>query len=295
MNLALWVPEHAGRFGCPVCLRICDRTMLSELTRAHIIPRSVGGRLTTLVCRECDSRSGTAFDRHVADEYQLNRWLRGEQSLPVRVTSGDALLTADCRLDGDRLTFEYLASHSTPGAMGAVAAGWSAEPTKVQLPGFNGKRVLRSLIYSAYLMLFRQLGYEYALSEPAARVRQIIGAPVDAEPPWRLVITAREILGDIDPRTLVPSISIVTCPSELACFAIALPSPVEGSDPRCVFLPGFGIAGRLAFERIHALDAIPRLRLTSLPTYERDRLTSAGDKGFFHWMWQEVTQSRGSA
>lgn len=264
--------------------------MLAALTRAHVVPKSVGGRLETLVCRECDSRCGSSFDRHAADEHKLNGWLRGEQTLPAKVACGDAVLTADCRFDGKAFTFEYLASKSTPRAMEDIAAAWGTVSLKVQVPGFNRKRLARSLIYSAYLMLFRQLGYEYVLSKPAAWVRGIVRAPDDAEPPSKILIATRDLGGDFDLAS-VPSVSIVKAPRELACFVIALPNPVPGAAPRCVLLPGFGEAGAKAFENVLALDTAPRLTLTLLPKWPRGFLADLANKGFFHWLWWRITQS----
>src|SRR5690606_12620203 len=64
---------------CPLCIEqvigICKDSIHydQEFTLDHFPPSSVGGKNTTLVCKKCNSNTGTEFD------YSLKKWLSIQQ------------------------------------------------------------------------------------------------------------------------------------------------------------------------------------------------------------------------
>ena len=79
------MPESADQFLCPVCKSIITGVDLEQdplkISIAHIIPKSMQGRLTTLACAKCDQRIGGDFDRHLSIEKRLIDQLREEKGI----------------------------------------------------------------------------------------------------------------------------------------------------------------------------------------------------------------------
>ncbi len=89
---------------CVVCLRELDpNDPLTELSRAHVIPASIGGKLyARFLCKRCNSRSGTAIEadlvndptvRHLVEQLadqmpELATKLRSGKTLIARTTDG---------------------------------------------------------------------------------------------------------------------------------------------------------------------------------------------------------------
>src|SRR5688572_18824746 len=62
--LEQFYPEHAGDVLCPTCLRRHPATNVDRwLTEAHILPRSAGGSLSTILCDRCNGPFGTRRDK----------------------------------------------------------------------------------------------------------------------------------------------------------------------------------------------------------------------------------------
>src|SRR4051794_32636759 len=67
-HLALYTPETVAKdvFCCPLCLRSFTREALEGsdplLSLAHITPQSLGGRLCTLACTECNNTMGKGLE-----------------------------------------------------------------------------------------------------------------------------------------------------------------------------------------------------------------------------------------
>jgi len=68
-NLKIFKPELDDKFLCPICQEIFDRCALSFehplISIAHIIPQSIGGRLSTITCAKCNNNIGSKFDNHL--------------------------------------------------------------------------------------------------------------------------------------------------------------------------------------------------------------------------------------
>lgn len=82
-----WLRSQPTRLECPVCLHEYDR---KELTKHHLIPKSRGGKETSLLCKPChkqihavysekelEQRYGTLEDLLEAPEYvSWVKWIR---------------------------------------------------------------------------------------------------------------------------------------------------------------------------------------------------------------------------
>jgi hypothetical protein len=119
-NLALYKKNCTGHFMCPLCLRTFPRDRIrTDLSKAHIIPKRLGGRLWTLACKKCNSKVGTEIESCEAERAKFSWALSGDgnETTRVRVTArnqqGDVVgpVQADLgarRADGDRRLQLYL-------------------------------------------------------------------------------------------------------------------------------------------------------------------------------------------
>lgn len=62
-NLQVFYPSLKNHFMCPTCLRKIPLNEKHNISEAHIIPNSAGGKLKTYLCRDCNSMFGTKQDK----------------------------------------------------------------------------------------------------------------------------------------------------------------------------------------------------------------------------------------
>src|SRR5690242_11774621 len=82
---------------CPLCLGEYSEEALDlddpELTEEHIIPGSLGGEITTLPCKRCNSLHGTELDAHLIQMLTVKDALAGVGTLPLRGRIGSGRIT----------------------------------------------------------------------------------------------------------------------------------------------------------------------------------------------------------
>lgn len=66
-NLEMFYPNLKGFFICPTCLKKISINEVNLISEAHIIPKSVGGKLITFLCCDCNSLFGTKQDKWFGD------------------------------------------------------------------------------------------------------------------------------------------------------------------------------------------------------------------------------------
>jgi hypothetical protein len=99
-SLALFYPELAGQFICPICLRHYPIFQSERITEAHIIPRAAGGGLHTYACEDCNTKSGTKQDKWLGEYLRLLK-LRGGSILHTKHQHGSL------EIDGVRVGGTY--------------------------------------------------------------------------------------------------------------------------------------------------------------------------------------------
>lgn len=70
-------------------------TEIGSLSIEHAIPKSIGGRTTTLTCRSCNSLSGHTLDKHLAAYCRWQETLVGNRTSEAEVTVGGVTLRGD--------------------------------------------------------------------------------------------------------------------------------------------------------------------------------------------------------
>lgn len=182
-NLSEAVPGIYDTFRCPICLRDFDRSALDidqMLTRGHIIPDALDGRLYTLECGNCNHSFGHAYEAHAAREKIFRDWVNGVEGIKKLVHINDGVSdTAAYVSRGPKQEFLIYPTDSDDPNYKEHSERMITRQFKTSFTmHINAKyipeRVNLSLIHSAFLMMFYCFGYEYVLSSIADPVRKVI-------------------------------------------------------------------------------------------------------------------------
>jgi hypothetical protein len=169
-------PGHAdlteGRyFYCPLCRRgpfprEATAGETPQLTLAHIIPESLGGTWTTLACVGCNNGHGHEIEADLLAQHRFTDWVHGRGSLNVRM-GDERRVRAESRRDpeANRLSFNITTPMASPTVQAHQARLRSAEAGQafqITLPLFRPGWCWAAVSQSAYLLMFRWFGYDFA-------------------------------------------------------------------------------------------------------------------------------------
>lgn len=241
-NLSVWFPDTTDIFVCPVCRGGHFRASLEakppEVALAHIVPRSLGGGPTTLVCRSCENNLSAAFDRAAADEKRFHEWVAGKHARDARASEPEGNVAFEFERDGKHPSLKSVPSRSNPQAREALFERLASETGtsfSVRIQTFHERHRDLSYLYHAFLAMFDAFGYEFAFSREVDRVRGLLLG--DDESDIRSILrSVRYKLTDMPEAP--PHINVVTSEDHPACFFVALPPLLRTEAARGVILPG---------------------------------------------------------
>ncbi len=180
MELNAFDNAYQDEILCPLCLGRFDRRHLRELTKEHVVPKSLGGSIVTLTCKRCNNEFGHKVQSHLAKLIEINESFKGnavargrftifDQSVPVNVKlSGGLHLEA---VGGDPKALEAIDIAAKTRATGrwSLSSQWKYSPWKGST----------AIARTAYLIAFEQYGYPYLLSAPVKAIREEIVTGMD--------------------------------------------------------------------------------------------------------------------
>lgn len=254
-NLGLYRKEYSGRFMCPLCLRTFSRDQIrSNLSKAHIIPQFLGGRDWTLTCAMCNNKVGSEIESYEAERINFKWALSGEgnETTRVRLTpcneQGAVLgpVQADMRAKGRgekrRLQLRLQRKGSNPTALELLNSQLSAKTlvgrSSVEVhfcETRSSKRANLTYVHAAYLFMFHQFGYEWALNPCAALIRKQIMSP--DEP---IILPLAPALSGLQLPDKELTVLLVTEPADWRHFLVVLPLFRGWTKRQAVWLPLFG-------------------------------------------------------
>lgn len=248
-NLALYDSGLQGKVVCPLCLGICDTP--EQLTVAHVFPKSLGGRMTTLACPECNSFIGREIEAYEINRAKANRAFLGTGSDSIRVNlrprgpHGDVgHIAADMTVigkDEDRC-YQLVAAQdgSNPSAIKGLdelfrsgSIDWEIGLKYTSNSGWNRARL--TYLHSAYMKMFQAFGYEWVCEPSAAVIREQLSRPEE-----NLIAVPIIKLGAVMEGAQPFSIVLVTMPEEMRGFFIVMPELDYLESHVVVWLPLFG-------------------------------------------------------
>lgn len=174
---------------------ICTKqfSSIQELSDAHIFPKALGYRQVTITCRGCNNDVGSKIESHEVEKARLEEFVTGNSGRSHRV-----LLTPECGsisdeshgrvtaemtiLDTDirrELYFKVSSRGCDPKTEEAIAKSLRAGGgSNVQLQSrANIRKAKLTYLHSAFLFLFSQLGYRWALDPCTTAIREQIQNP----------------------------------------------------------------------------------------------------------------------
>jgi len=270
-NLRVFRPELVDIFVCPTCLKQFNTSQFrKEITEAHIIPRAVGGKKTTFLCKSCNSQFGTKQDKWFGELIKLNRG-----GLPALFASN--VRDGHFKIDGEKvngfwkqgsegaLEFYIDTSRNPPEIAAAMLRKFGDRPPSIDLnmsfPLMRKTRLARlGLLTAGYLMWFEALGYSWVYQSHLDQLREQILSPeeeilkgpfvasvkgVEWSKPWIGLLLTDElvipVMGYLTFMAMYPPRDAVDLYSRLA-------SGTHGIVPRDVLpLPGINLEAGLGF------------------------------------------------
>jgi len=163
---------------CPICLRSFKD--LRELTEEHVPPKSIGGKVLCLTCRECNCTAGYSVDTQLQRE-RLSQGFLGKdgQIRRAKLIVHDLEINVHVKRDEKGNEIKILGSDNNPKDIEKL-------PEKIQSnKGFNLRDTVSysrrtadiGYLKTAYLAAFAKFGYSYILRLALNRVREQIKDP----------------------------------------------------------------------------------------------------------------------
>lgn len=293
-NLALYRPEHAGAFVCPICLRIFPRKMIERITRAHVIPEALGGRVTTITCSDCNNKIGQTIESHEALRVREVGAMSGATDDTLNVTlevydsSGfrsRVTATMNAGVHGEQpMSFRVVSKASDPREVLRLQRwitqksvdghhDWHLNVSGRQRGAWERGRL--TYLHAGFLMLFYTFGYEWALDPCTEVIREQLMKPQE-----RLLEPILPKLGDLPDEIPDFSVHIVREPEELRGFLVIMPALRHIPARIGVWLPLFGNE----YATISNLDRA-QIQVTRLPEIH-NRLDSPDSRMCGHALLQ---------
>ncbi len=250
-NLQLYSKEHSGCFMCPLCLRTFSRDQIrSDLHKAHIIPKFLGGRDWTLTCRRCNNKVGSEIESCEKERANFNWALLGDGNETTRTRTvvrnerGDAVGPVQADMRGvrsgadRRLRMNLQPKASNPEASKLLNDHLSAGRGPVRFEfrvTRSSKRANLTYVHAGYLFMFHQFGYEWVFSPGAETIRKQIMSPDDP-----IIVPMSPALRGLQIPDSAMGALLVAEPADFCQFLIVLPLVRGWAKRYAVWMPLFG-------------------------------------------------------
>lgn len=260
-NLSIYCPHISNQFLCPLCRELFTKLDLdnNEITEAHIIPKSVGGRLSTITCKKCNNDLGTRYDRHIKLLKNLYDWKDGKAVDGCDIIYNNEIIPTYANIDlrnkrGPTMIFRPVAEKE-PNYPKFLNFATAETDGKANFDGlkFDIKRkgnpdlgkLNMSFLHSALLMMFHYFGYEYILSNNIDNVRRILN-DTNSDKYTNIVSFYR----GVSFRHPLPAIGVLNEPQEIQSFLVALLLLNIKDCVIIVALPGFDEEGKEKYNNL---------------------------------------------
>ncbi|TMV13309.1 HNH endonuclease [Arenibacterium halophilum] len=197
-------------FKCPICLRdlpvgnIDSKDRQFSIDEEHIIPKSVGGKITIFLCKSCNNTAGSKHTKWLGEYIEI---FEGKAPFHASGKKQKATATADGYTingtlkvaEGGDLEFVALRSHSHPHAFeGHVNAPSGSKLTvQVDVPAYRQEKLVGvGFLAAAYELWFKNFGYSFVLQKSLDIVREQISNPEEDIIDWCYTIDTEEYFGE---------------------------------------------------------------------------------------------------
>jgi|GEM_PF-2990085 len=252
-NLQMYHSNLRDIFICPICFGGYSRDAIAskEITREHIIPSKLSGRLETLTCKSCNNkRGGSDVESHLVRRFRTEDILAGKSNSPLRskIKIGEGEFGADVYLseNGPNIRIDGIPKISNPKLLSRAMKAFEAGTTNFGVSASLGYKDIPSriaVLRIAYLLMFHYFGYGYALYKHLDKIREQILNPNNEADVMKGIIKLRS------KPTTKSMVTIVIEPKELRCFFVILDLSTKINRYFGVVLPGFDDQNETIYER----------------------------------------------
>lgn len=192
---------HSGIFVCPICRIIFTREALADrppkVSLAHVVPKALGGKSYTLTCTPCNNGSGSGKESDLAARLQYEDWRKGVGTRPARISGefGNVGVELGLSADSSKISFHVIEEQSNKenvASLKNLCERYAEDPnaeftwqTTYSAPHRPGP-VLAAVYQSAYLLMFKYFGYEFAFRDEYEPIRQQVLRPEEQIWPGRV-------------------------------------------------------------------------------------------------------------
>lgn len=255
-------PDFENGFICPLCFKLfsekdLDLSLDNHLTLEDVPPKSLGGKPTTLTCKDCNSKSGHSLDNNLlnrlleidADSFLPNSKTKAKFKLSDKIVNGfievDKKGTLNINLQSERSnpkdSAEFMDEMFPPRTIynpifypeKIFEHGYKSPEFNLEfLKKANERKAEVALLRIGYLLAFSAFGNGFLINGGLYKVREQILNPEKEIIPkvfWLPIELPAEREG----------INIVTLPEELRCFLIVFRLKTKSQSRQfSIVLPG---------------------------------------------------------
>lgn len=197
-----------GKFMCPACMELYDAGDKRNITDAHIVPESAGGKELTLLCRPCNSKFGSNQDRWFSEF--LNIFMNEQNTIISAKSKSKYIEVNGVKVRGDIKDEEdgsigiYLyENRNPPGKLDEIKFG-SETKLRLEIPLAKKQRQIGiGYLTAAYLMWFKQMGYSWIFQSHLDEVRKQILNPNEE------IISGKYLIDSPSSKSHPPMVGIV--------------------------------------------------------------------------------------
>jgi len=167
---------------CPICLRVFKET--DSLSKEHVPPSSLGGKVLCLTCGDCNSEAGYRVDTHAHRERLSRSFLsRDAQSRRAKLDVRGTAVNIELKRDETGTRIHIPKGQNDPEVVKRFPWHMSdliecgGEFRLQDTVSYSKRKADISYLKSAYLAAFAKLGYAYILRPALNRVRKQIQNP----------------------------------------------------------------------------------------------------------------------
>lgn len=240
-NAAAIAGNCSPRYVCPLCRQSFFEYSPQLLTKEHVPPEAVGGRILVLTCVECNSRAGHKIQSHQAERHRQDQfWAgNGDGHINLEIQTKKGIVRGTASLSGSPRQFIAQRERTSPSAQESTEEELSVATLYKLGNPYHWHKARVSDLRNAYLWVFAEFGYNLVMHDFYNWVREDIRSGQSSNAKWGIrtvdpvSIDAQKAMGS--PVILVvdrPQGALIVSNGEYGCLLPTpmCPDPYSGLD-----------------------------------------------------------------
>lgn len=200
-HLRCFIPSITNTYVCPTCLVHVPLSKPDLVSKAHIIPQSAGGGITTWLCRKCNSDFGRRQDKWFGEYLQITKNSLSPFDTPTKAQKfeldGIRFGGTYCTNSVGEIEFVIDPMRTSPASLNELqirsrSTGFDRSSVSFSVPLLANQDLINpGFLTAAYLLWFRELGYSWVLQAHLSEVRDQIRNPESKILKYRYVFAQR--------------------------------------------------------------------------------------------------------